>query len=67
MLHPRHRLLRHPSVDAEAVDAEGHNALHHAAARGHVDAVEALWPRCTNIEAPTKAGHTPLHLAAGVP
>lgn len=33
----------------DLVDAEGHTALHHAAALGHWRVVEELWPRCVWI------------------
>lgn len=42
-----------------------HAALHHAAARGHAECVEELWPRGANIEAADAQGRTPLMLAAG--
>lgn len=57
-------LLRHKSVQVNAIDRAGVTPLHRAAACGHVAVVEALWPRGANLDAQDPAGRTPLHLAA---
>jgi Ankyrin repeats (3 copies)/Ankyrin repeat len=59
-------LLEQWAVDVEAADAKGARALHHAAAAGHVDAIQLLVgePFDCDIDARTERKFTPLMMAA---
>jgi ankyrin repeat protein len=46
--------------DVEAVDCEGHHALHFAAAEGHLGCLQALLAANATIEATDMYGRTPL-------
>lgn len=48
----------------DLADMHGRTALHHAAAQGHADVIDELWPRGCKFDAVDVRGWTALHYAA---
>lgn len=56
-------LLSVGSVDINAVDENGATALHHAAAKGHVEIARLLIAHGADLERTDRKGRTPLMIA----